>query len=120
MPQVQMQAVQELWDMLSVDSDLDVETEYVDAEPQLHMLLSSEAVSAETSPKTFKFQGVLQGHSVMILVDPGSSHSFVTTKLGYSLSSISVVSRPIQVQVANGQVIQCTSKLSRRVGPFRM
>jgi hypothetical protein len=47
--QVQLQVVQELWGMLSMDSNLDAETESVASDSKLHMLLSSEAVSHGTS-----------------------------------------------------------------------
>jgi hypothetical protein len=47
------------------------------------MLLSKEAISVKSSTSTMKFffGGGIQGHSVLILVDSGSSHSFVNAKL---------------------------------------
>jgi hypothetical protein len=46
------------------------------------MLLSKEAISVKSSTSTMKFfGGDIQGHSVLILVDSGSSHSFVNAKL---------------------------------------
>jgi hypothetical protein len=48
---------------------------------------------------------------VIILVDFGSSHSFINDKLVGQLTGLSGLSRPIRVQVANGQVIQCNSEL---------
>jgi hypothetical protein len=99
--------------MLSMDFDLDAETASVEFEHRLHILLSSEAVSTTTSSQTFKFHEELRGHSVLILVDSGSSHSFVSSTLGVTLSDISNVPQPIKVQVANGQVITCTSELKQ-------
>jgi hypothetical protein len=97
--------------MLLVDSYPEADSESANAEPQLNMPLSSEAISIGASPTTFKFQGMLHGHSVLMLVDSGSSHSFVSTSLLTSLSGISAASRPIHVRVANGQVIQCLFEL---------
>jgi hypothetical protein len=105
--------------MLFVNSDLDAKTASVEFGPQLHMLLSFEAVSTATSPKTFKFHGELQGHSILILVNFRSSHSFVSSKLGATLFGVSNMSRPIKMQVANGQVIPCTSELKQaRISSF--
>jgi hypothetical protein len=81
--------------MLSVDSDHSAKCDSLAVEAQLHMMLSSEAVSAGPSSKTFKLQGVLQGQAVLILIDSSSSHSFVTTKLVDSLCDMSVVSKPL-------------------------
>jgi hypothetical protein len=69
----------------------------------VHMLLSMEAVSASHSSRTLKFQGEIQGHSVVILVDSGSSHSFVNQSLASSLTGVSALSKSVIVQVANGQ-----------------
>jgi hypothetical protein len=73
------------------------------------MLLSQEALSVSSSSRTLKFQGDVQGHTVIVLVDWGSSHSFINEKL----AGLSVLIRPIRVQVANGQVIQCISELKQ-------
>ena len=44
------------------------------------MLLSSVAVSDSTTARTLQFQGQLRGRSVLILVDSGSSHSFLSVE----------------------------------------
>jgi hypothetical protein len=52
----------------------------------VHMILSQEAVSTATSSKTLMFQGSLQGHSVVVLIDSGSSHTFVNAALAREFS----------------------------------
>ena len=51
---------------------------------------------------------------VLILVDSGSTHTFVDQAL---LSRISVtadqLSQPMKVKVANGEVVQCTEVVSQ-------
>jgi hypothetical protein len=75
------------------------------------MLLSQEALAVGGNSKTLKFQGYIQGKLVIILVDSKNSHSFINDKLAWQLKELSMMSRPIRVQVDNGQVIQCDSKL---------
>jgi hypothetical protein len=48
---------------------------------------------------------------VIILVDSGSSHSFINDKWVVLLAGVSPMQKSINVQVANGQVIQCSSEL---------
>jgi hypothetical protein len=108
---VQLQAVQELWEMLSVDLDDKCSDEHSDTNAQVLMVLSQEAVSVGSSPMTLMFQGNIQGRSVVILVDSSSSHSFVNLSLAPLFSGLSPTARPVKVHVANGQVIQCATKL---------
>jgi hypothetical protein len=48
-----------------------------------------------------------EGHDVVILVDSGSSHSFLSTSLAPKLGGESVLPKPLQVKVANGDKLQC-------------
>jgi hypothetical protein len=50
---------------------------------------------------------------MVIMVDSGSSHSFVNSSLSSSLVGISSIARPCRVQVANGQVIQCDVEMKQ-------
>jgi hypothetical protein len=110
---VQLQVVQELWDVLSVDSEERCTEDHSDTKAQVLMVLSQEVVSAGSSPKTLKFQGEIQGKLVVILVDSGSSHSSVNLSLAPLLSGLSPVIRLVQVQVANGQIIKCDTELQQ-------
>jgi hypothetical protein len=78
---VQLHAVQELWDLLQGEPDLNEVDDHSDTEIQLNVLLYKEALSSGGNSKSFKFLGSIQGCEVMVLVDSGSSHSFVNMKL---------------------------------------
>jgi hypothetical protein len=47
---------------------------------------------------------------VVILVDSGSSHSIINVKLAPGISGVSALFKPVRVQVANGNIIQCSSE----------
>lgn len=53
--------------------------------------------------------GALQGHTISILVDNGSSHTFLSAKLSPMLQGVYPLLQPIQVQVANGAVLSCST-----------
>jgi hypothetical protein len=97
--------------MLSTDSENDQSTEDNGAEHQMFMLLSQEALAPCSSSMTLTFQGLIQGQLVVFLIDSGSSNSLLNTKLAPQLAGVSKVASPINIQMANGQVIQCQSKL---------
>lgn len=59
---------------------------------------------------TLKFQGVLLNHSVLILLDSGSSHTFVSNHLRDKHQPTHVVPISVSVRVANGEVLLCEEK----------
>jgi hypothetical protein len=77
----------------------------------MFMLLSQEALAPGSSSKTLTFQSLIRGQLIVILIDFGSSNSFLKTKSAPQLAGISKVASPINVQVANGQIIQCQFEL---------
>jgi hypothetical protein len=96
---------------MQVDVDLDSCTDVGDADSQLNMLLTQEAVTMGTKSRTLKFLGNIQGHEVVILIDSDSSNFFINAKLAPMLWGVSQLSSSVKVQVANGQVLQCTTEL---------
>jgi hypothetical protein len=92
---VQLPAVQEMWELLSVESDQESIDAQSDTEALLQMLLSVEAVSSGTSAKVLKFQGEIQGHYVIISINSGSSHSFVNAELAPLLLGMSAMPSPV-------------------------
>jgi hypothetical protein len=57
--------------------------------------------------------GHIQGIFVVILVDSGSSHSFINDSVAPFLKNVSIVANPIKVQVANGELISCSSEFKQ-------
>lgn len=58
-----------------------------------------------------KLQGKIQGHDMLVLVDSGSSHTFISQTLAQMLVGVQQLKSPVQVQVANGNLLQCTAFL---------
>jgi hypothetical protein len=66
---VQLQAVQELWDMLQPEVESAEMIDASDQEAELNYLLSQEAVVVGGTTKSLKFLGSFQGNEVVMLVD---------------------------------------------------
>lgn len=72
-------------------------------------MISVTALSGASHPKTIQLRALVGNQVVLVLVDSGSTHTFVDQEL---LSRISVIadklSHPLQVKVANGDLVTCS------------
>jgi hypothetical protein len=109
-PTVQLHVVQELLEVFQLDDidHLSATTENVD---RLFVALSKEAVSGQDGPRTMRLQGIIQGKPLLILIDSGNTHTFISQALSSSLQRTSQMFTDIQVKVANGSILHCTSVL---------
>lgn len=107
---VQLHAIQELWDMMSIDQP-ESEGEFEDSVEQLMLLLSTEVASANTPSKAFRIRGQLQGMDMLMLLDSGSSHSFLNSVCTTDLLGFVSMDTPLSVKVANGNVLLCLVEL---------
>jgi len=124
-PSVQLHVVQELIDLLQV-SNLDADlspphTEAVSdhggslAEGQLFVALFAEALAGSDGPHTMHFEGTILDIPLLILVDSGSSHSFLSFAVAAQLPGVQKLSDAISVQVANVNVMLCSTHLPAAV-----
>lgn len=110
-PTAQLRAMEEVWQLL--DEEQEEETDPETSEPntaQLCMVMSKAAWSGLCPPQTLKFQGFIQQHPIAILVDSGSSHTFLSENMRPLLQGVIEVPNALKVQVANGEVLQCQYK----------
>ncbi|XP_062230691.1 uncharacterized protein LOC133928395 [Phragmites australis] len=111
-PTVQLHVLQEVWDLFQ-----DEEVESASEQPQsmqeehIFMALSEAAFTGQETPRTMKFNGHIQKEPLLILIDSGSSHSFLSATVAAHLQGISALCPPIKVHVANGALLYCTSEL---------
>lgn len=67
--------------------------------------ISLNAITGAPSPRTMRIIGILKHQVAVILIDLGSTHNFVDTKLGASLGIRPLIQDEIRVKVANGDEI---------------
>uniref|UniRef100_A0A453RR11 Peptidase A2 domain-containing protein n=1 Tax=Aegilops tauschii subsp. strangulata TaxID=200361 RepID=A0A453RR11_AEGTS len=76
--------------------------------------ISVTTLSGAAHPETIQPRALVGNQVVLILVDSGSTHTFVDQAL---LSRISVtadkLSQPMKVRVINGELVQCTELVSQ-------
>ncbi|XP_045087991.1 uncharacterized protein [Aegilops tauschii subsp. strangulata] len=114
-PTVQLHVVEELIDMMRGDpttADEHTPAGSVASEAEADCcVICKEAVEGAESATTMRLHGWVQDREVLMLVDSGSSHSFVCESLAEQLSGMKVSDHTMAVRVANGGVLQCNREL---------
>lgn len=106
---VQLHVVQEMLDALGLDS---VEDTVMETETQGELLAISQAAVAGTdAPNTFRLLGQIQKQQVLMLIDSGSSHCFVSETIASQLQGVERAVAPIQVKIADGATMTCSKEL---------
>jgi hypothetical protein len=86
-PTIQLHTVQEPWDLFSADDDsIPSPGSSEENSEQLFLALSKAAVTGCEAPRTVKFAGSIQHLPVSMLVDSGSSSSFISASVAAQLS----------------------------------
>lgn len=69
--------------------------------------ISLHAILGKPNPITMKVQGMLQSTEVIILIDEGSTHNFISDVLVKELRLNTQSVAPFGVQIGNGDFIRC-------------
>ncbi|KAD2804421.1 hypothetical protein E3N88_37798 [Mikania micrantha] len=69
--------------------------------------ISLHAIFGKSHTTTMKVLGTLNSTEVLILIDSGSTHNFISDILIHELSLITQVVNPFGVQIGNGDIIRC-------------
>nr|XP_020152320.1 uncharacterized protein LOC109737602 [Aegilops tauschii subsp. strangulata] len=75
------------------------------------MAISRSALDGSVSPKAFQLLATMQGQEVLLLVDSGSSTSFIDQKLAQQLNGAAPLKQPCRVRVADGGELTCTASI---------
>jgi hypothetical protein len=78
---VQLNALQEISDILDSDQGDSASLHHEETEPDhLCLALTEAAMTVMDAPRTLKIRGVIQQLGILVLIDSGSSHSFISTR----------------------------------------
>jgi hypothetical protein len=107
---MQLHVVEELLDLLQAEHD-DPATIDDDSEEETLMSISKLAASGATTPRAVRVVGMIEDQEVLILVDSGSSHCFLSDTVAAKLS-IQAAEIPVsRVRVAGGGILQCNKQI---------
>lgn len=80
------------------------------------MSISQEAMQGTKDAQTLRLQGTVQSQAVVMLVDSGSSRCFISEGFSRMLIGEQRSIKPVQVWVANGQILEYVTEFSLSVG----
>jgi hypothetical protein len=104
---VLLHLVEEMWELAIEGEEMVEETENAPEEPQGDSVLaiSIAAVSGGEGNKTIRLWASIHCQQVLVLVDSGSSASFLGSHLMGVMLGIHLLSTPIYVKVADGRIM---------------
>jgi hypothetical protein len=97
--------------LIEVGQTEEVNSQGTSVVEECFMALSEAAAMGKEAPRTLKLGGIIHEVEVLILIDSGSSHSFISEQVAASLLGVSPSAQPTLVRVANGQIVQSCSEL---------
>lgn len=106
-PSVSLHILEEMMDVLGFDSQDDSPDQAAPSTEKL-MALSYQAISGTDGPMAMQIQGLINGKEVLILIDSGSTSSFITERLVKELSGMQQMENLVNVKVAGGGMLNCT------------
>lgn len=111
---VQLHVVEELLDLLQAEQ-MDNEAQYEDSDEDILMSISKLAVSGATTSRTVRLVAMIEDQEVLVLVDSGSSHSFLSDMVADKLKIVPQAIPAVKVRIANGGILQCDKQLANCV-----
>uniref|UniRef100_A0ACD5UGC3 Uncharacterized protein n=1 Tax=Avena sativa TaxID=4498 RepID=A0ACD5UGC3_AVESA len=113
---IQLHVVEELLELMGADA-LGITEVHVEGQVaktlctiSLHAL-SNEKSDVEGAPTVLQLNGWVQGQAVHMLVDSGSTASFVNVQLKSKLQGVTHLLSPIRVKVADDHQLSCTEEV---------
>lgn len=118
---MQLHVVEELLELFDIDYLSDqAAAPMVDLPAETAMAISHHALTRGKSPKAIRLHAWLQGHEVLLLVDSGSSTSFIDARLAASLKGVVPLHRLCHVKVANGASSVVRHTFANAAGPRKL
>jgi hypothetical protein len=115
---VQLHAVQELWELFQLEDEGNGYPTSQCSEPPTDLLLlafSKAAVTGFPAPRTIKLVGSIQDKVISVLVDSGSTSSFISSTVAARLTDVTPLPSPSFVQVAGGGILCCNSVIKNAI-----
>ena len=108
---IQLHVLQEFWDICHNEECSNEEhNEEEPTDAQVYLAVSLAALNGHTVVNTMQFHGTVQGVPAKILLDSGSSHTFVSIDFSSKLSGQSHLPVLLRVKIVDGQILDCSSQ----------
>lgn len=106
---VQLHVVEELLDALQSDMDIiSTAGSIPEGEEDVLMSISAQALHGTETSKSNRLRGWIQDKEMLMLVDSGSTHSFIDEQISTKLRGVQTLTTPLKVQIADGGQLPCS------------
>uniref|UniRef100_A0A8R7VJF2 Uncharacterized protein n=1 Tax=Triticum urartu TaxID=4572 RepID=A0A8R7VJF2_TRIUA len=95
--------------MIGLDNFIDTKIPQDEGPNDTVMAISLSAVTGGVSAKAFQLRAWIQGREVLLLIDSGSSNSFIDEQLATTLVGVQAMAKPGRVRVADGGEMVCST-----------
>jgi len=109
---IQLHVLQEFWDICHTEECSDMASVH-EEEIQQCLAISLAATGGSPAVQAIQFMGIVQGIPARILIDSGSTHTFVSESLAMQLSGITDFSPALHVTVADGSQLMCAKHIEQ-------
>lgn len=112
---IQLHVVEELLEALTLGYESESDPKSEDTEDSQHgtlLSISQQAVWGTESSRTIKLRGWIQDMELLMLVDSGSTHSFIDSEVSLRLPGVHKLQTPLTVRIADGGTMKCTHEIS--------
>ena len=110
--QSQLHVVEELLELFGIDTATDQQSVPADEQQQeTVMAISRSAVTGWVSSKAFQLCAWIQGREVLMLVDSGSTTSFINKSFAEGMAGIQPLLKAHKVRVADGGELICSASV---------
>ncbi|XP_057458006.1 uncharacterized protein LOC130748778 [Lotus japonicus] len=99
--------------ILEEDEEGDSDTEFHEVETFMSLQLSLCSMMGLTSTKSWKIQGEVHNEVVVVLIDCGASHSFISQDVVQKLDLVVAKTPSYIVEVGDGHRVKCKGKCSK-------
>lgn len=82
----------------------------ITADLEITPQISLNTMEGTPAPQTFRLLGQLRRHQVIILIDGGSTHNFIQSRLARFLALSTVPTATLRVMVGNGNTLECNTQ----------
>ncbi|KAL6311349.1 hypothetical protein AAG906_025635 [Vitis piasezkii] len=94
----------------SIDDDLEGDIKEAKIDIPSDPEISLHALTGWTTTKTMRVTAKIGTHDIVVLIDSGSTHNFISDKVAALLHLLVVPTTPFHVRVANDQPLKCQGR----------
>ena len=109
-PQIPLQVLEEFLDAMNIEEE-DPEEEEISSEEDV-LSLSLAATEGIQGKKTIKLQELIHNQEILLLVDSGSSSTFINTQTAEKLQYQLHDTQEVQVTMANGNILKSNKQIT--------